>query len=143
MNNKEKFKKENPHLEEWSGLSVDAISKIILRTSGFLEGIEGLKQNPEVSSRINLSELRLVQLLLRVVFSLECKVLDQEDEIEKYKKFQNENNELHRLLGDATLELTKAKEELEGLQNEEQPMRCVRKKSRFSGESLQAQEDNA
>ena len=102
----------SPSIEEMR-IGTEAVAMLLGRSAGFLEAVEGLKTNPEIKQRLNIKEITLLQVLVRVVFSLQCNLLDKQEEIEKYKQFQNENQELHRLLGDALEAQNRLKEELE------------------------------
>jgi hypothetical protein len=109
---KDEFVKSLPHIEEIKGLGASDLYPVLMRASGFLEAVEGMKQNPEIAARINLSELKLLQLMLRLVFSLQCMVLEQRERIEKFASLQNEINELKTLLSGAVEERNRFEDEL-------------------------------
>jgi len=102
--NKEDFKKPLPHLEEWTAVTSQDIQFALMRSSGFLEASEGIKTNPEIASRMNLNELKLLQVMVRLVFTIQCRGLDQEKKIEDLKALQNQVNELRLMLSIATEE---------------------------------------
>lgn len=115
--NKELFRASLPMIEEWKGLTAEHVQVLLLRAAGFLEALEGVKANPEIASRLNLNELRLLQTMVKITFGLQLQVFDLESKIEKLGAFQNENNQLHESLahaihvkGDLEDELKKLKE---------------------------------
>jgi hypothetical protein len=96
----EDFKNSLPVIETINGLEIQHVHSALLRSAGFLEAMEGIKANPEIASRMNLNELRLLQTLVRLVFTLQCKNLDQDRVIQEGHKVNEQLrvtfNELNR-----------------------------------------------
>jgi len=112
--NKVDFQGSFPMIQEWKDLTSENVQILLLRASGFLEAVEGIKMNPEISSRMNLNELRLLQTMLKVAYSLQLKVFDLEEKSALLPTVKNENLQLHADVA----RLCEEKSHLQGLYDE-------------------------
>jgi hypothetical protein len=109
---KEEFVSKLPHLEEFKGISAEDVQVALLRASGFLEACEGMKANPELAARMNQNELRLLQTMVKLVFTLQYRNLVLAEEIAGTPDVQSRISELTSLLDNAVLERNKFEDEL-------------------------------